>query len=170
VRALFIICLTLVLSACGFHMRGSASLPFKSLYIALPPTSELRATLARNISASSDTKIVDTAAESDAVLSITGDAQVKNILSISAAGRVNEFQLVRTFSYRVHDKTGIDLQPPAQIVLRRDVSYSDDQVLSKEAEEVLLRRDMQNDLVQQLLRRLAAAKTLPPPAAAPGNP
>ena len=99
-----------------------------------------------------------------AVLTITGDTQVKNILSISAAGRVNEYQLVRTFSYRVHDKAGIDLQAPAQIVLRRDVSYSDDQVLSKEAEEVLLRRDMQNDLVQQLLRRLAAAKLLPAPS------
>lgn len=163
-RALFIVCLTLALSACGFHLRNSASLPFKSLYIALPATSELRATIARNIAASSDTKIVDSAAESDAVLTITGDTQVKNILSISAAGRVNEYQLVRTFSYRVHDKAGIDLQAPAQIVLRRDVSYSDDQVLSKEAEEVLLRRDMQNDLVQQLLRRLAAAKLLPAPS------
>lgn len=163
-RALFIVCLTLVLSACGFHLRNSASLPFKSLYISLPATSELRATIARNIAASSDTKIVDSAAESDATLTVTGDTQVKNILSISAAGRVNEYQLVRTFSYRVHDKAGIDLQPPAQIVLRREVSYSDDQVLSKEAEEVLLRRDMQNDLVQQLLRRLAAAKLLPAPS------
>ena len=34
----------------------------------------------------------------------------------------------------------------------------------KEQEEILLYRDMQNDLVQQLLRRLAAAKM---PAAAP---
>jgi LPS-assembly lipoprotein len=43
-------------------------------------------------------------------------------------------------------------------VIRRDISFSDALVLSKEAEEVLLWRDIQNDLVQQLLRRLAAAK------------
>ena len=165
-RALNIACLTLVLSACGFHLRDSANLPFKSLYINLPPTSELRATIARNIAASSDTRIVESKEGSDAVLSVLGDTQVKTILSINSAGRVREYQLVRTFSYRVHDKAGNDLQPPAQIVLRRDVSYNDDQVLSKEAEEVLLRRDMQNDLVQQLLRRLAAAKTVAAPAPA----
>jgi LPS-assembly lipoprotein len=34
-------------------------------------------------------------------------------------------------------------------------------VLSKESEELLLLRDMQGDLVQQLMRRLAAAKLQP---------
>ncbi|WP_416142349.1 LPS assembly lipoprotein LptE, partial [Hydrogenophaga sp.] len=48
--------------------------------------------------------------------------------------------------------------PPSQIVLRRDITYNDNLVLSKEAEEALLWRDIQNDLVQQILRRLAAAK------------
>ena len=113
-RALIIACLTLVLSACGFHLRDSANLPFKSLYINLPPTSELRATIARNIAASSDTRIVESKEGSDAVLSVLGDTQVKTILSINSAGRVREYQLVRTFSYRVHDKAGNDLQPPAR--------------------------------------------------------
>jgi LPS-assembly lipoprotein len=77
---------------------------------------------------------------------------------LSAAGRVREFELVRTFSFRLADKSGADLIAPSRIVLRRELTFSDDQVLSKEAEELLLWKDMQNDLVQQLMRRLSAAK------------
>jgi outer membrane lipopolysaccharide assembly protein LptE/RlpB len=51
--------------------------------------------------------------------------------------------------------------PPSTITLRREITFSDDLVLSKESEEALLQRDMQGDLVQQLMRRLAAAKLQP---------
>jgi LPS-assembly lipoprotein len=38
------------------------------------------------------------------------------------------------------------------------MSFDETQVLAKEAEEALLYRDMQGDLVQQIMRRLAAIK------------
>jgi LPS-assembly lipoprotein len=50
------------------------------------------------------------------------------------------------------------------VQLTRDVTYNDAEILAKEAEEQLLFRDMQTDMVQQILRRLAAAKP-PKPAA-----
>jgi LPS-assembly lipoprotein len=53
------------------------------------------------------------------------------------------------------------IHPASTITLRREVTFSDDLVLSKEAEEALLWRDIQSDLVQQLMRRLAAAKLQP---------
>ena len=65
---------------------------------------------------------------------------------------------MRTFSFRVVDKAGQDWVPQSQIVLHRDITFNDNQLLSKEAEETLLWRDIQNDLVQQVLRRLATAK------------
>jgi LPS-assembly lipoprotein len=71
---------------------------------------------------------------------------------------VREYQLVRTFGFRVYDPLGRDLIPPGQIVVKRDITFDDSQVLSKQAEEILLVRDMEDDLVQQLLRRLAASK------------
>lgn len=153
--------IALLLSACGFQLRGNYSLPFDTLHISLPTSSELHAVLKRNILASTQTRIVDDAKSAQATLVITGDRQVKDILSLNSAGRVREFQLVRTVGFRVHDAANRDLIPPGQIVLRRDISFSDAQVLSKEAEEGLLWRDIQEDLVQQLLRRLAAARPKP---------
>lgn len=152
-----LLCATL-LSACGFKLRGEVDLPYSTLYIALPESNNLRAKLARSINASSKTVLADNANECQAILGITGDSAVKNILSLNSAGRVREYQLVRTFSYRVHDPAGRDLIPPGQIVVRRDITFDDSQVLSKQAEESLLIRDMEDDLVQQLLRRLAASK------------
>lgn len=154
---LALLCATL-LSACGFQLRGAVDLPYSSLYIALPESNTLRAKLVRSISAGSKTTLTDSAKESQAILGITGDALVKNVLSLNSAGRVREYQLVRTFSFRVYDPLGRDLIPPSQIVVKRDITFDDSQVLSKQAEEVLLIKDMEDDVVQQLLRRLAASK------------
>ena len=71
---------------------------------------------------------------------------------------MREFQLRYRFAYRVHDLKGREFVPPTEIILVRDISFSDERVLAKEQEEVLLYRDMQNDMVQQVLRRLAAVK------------
>lgn len=155
-----------LLSACGFQLRGQVDLPYSSLYISLPESSTLHAKLARNITAGSRTTLAESAKASQAILGITGDSLVKNVLSLNSAGRVREFQLVRTFNFRVYDPLGRDLIPPGQIVIKRDITFDDSQVLSKQAEEVLLIKDMEDDLVQQLLRRLAASK----PDFAPAKP
>ncbi len=151
------------LTACGFHLRGSYALPYDSLYIALPQANELRALLRRTISAATATRVVDNAKEAQATLAVVSDSQAKNILSLGSDGRVREFQLVRNFSFQVQAPDGRVLVPTSQLSIHRDITFSDAAVLSKESEEALLWRDIQNDLVQQILRRLAAAK--PQPAA-----
>ena len=160
-RRLWIVVVALLLSACGFHLRGVFSLPFDTLYIVQPESSELRAVIKRNVEASTQTRVVTDAKEAQATLSILNNDQQKNILSVNSAGKVREFQLVRTFMFRVQDPKGQDFVPASTIRITREITFNDSAVLAKEAEEALLWRDIQNDLVQQLLRRLAAAK---PPA------
>jgi len=157
-KLLVISVLIALLTACGFQLRGNYALPFATLSISLPPTSAFYAQIKRGIEAASPTRIVADAKEAEANLIVLGDTQQKNILSLSAAGRAREYDLVRTFTFKVSGTNGAEYVPPSQIVLRRDITYSDDLVLSKEAEEALLWRDIQNDLVQQIMRRLAAAK------------
>ena len=147
-----------LLAACGFQLRGDYALPFQTMSIALAPSSELYAQLKRSIEASSSTRIVDNPKEAEANLVVLGDRNEKVILSLNSAGRAREYDLVRTFSFKVSSANSTDYIPPSQIVLRRDITFNDDLVLSKESEEVLLWRDIQKDLIQQLLRRLATAK------------
>jgi LPS-assembly lipoprotein len=157
----------LAASGCGFQLRGSrgiVDLPFAMMYIALPSTSDLHAQLKRSIEATGKTKVVAEAKSAQVTLSIVGDNQAKNVLSLDTSGKVREFQLVRTIGVRVHDAAGRDWLPATQIVARRDMYFSDQQILAKEAEEATLWRDMQSDLTYQIMRRLAAAK--PPGEAA----
>ena len=182
-----ILLLASLLAACGFKLRGSAELPgyklpFATIAITLPPTSAFYALLKRNIEASSPgTKVVAQNKDAEAILTVLGDTSEKIILSLNAAGRAREYQLVRKFTFKVHanlpagaaltpqtkysdaSPTAVATEyiPPSTISLRREITFSDDLVLSKESEEVLLWRDIQSDLVQQLMRRLAAAKLKP---------
>jgi LPS-assembly lipoprotein len=146
-----------LLAACSFHLRGQAQLPFETLYI--PGNNPLVIELKRNVVAASKTRLVDTPAGAQAVLGFTQEQREKIILSFSAAGRVSEYQLRYRVGFRVTDPKGAQVYlPTSEILLTRDVSYSDAQVLAKETEEALLYRDMQSDMVQQIMRRLVAAK------------
>jgi len=147
------------LSACGFQLRGPRPMPFDSLHVAMPEASELGAALKRNIRAASPaTRLVDTPQEAQAVLTPLAEGREKVILSLNAAGRVREYQLKQRFGFKVHDGKGTDFVAPAEITVVRDITFNDADVLAKEAEEALIYRDMQHDLVQQILRRLQAAK------------
>jgi LPS-assembly lipoprotein len=120
--------------------------------------------LKRNVGAASKTRLVGSPDDAQAVLGFTQELRDKVILSFNAAGRVSEYQLRYRVGFRVTDPKGAQVfLPTSEILLTRDVSYSDAQVLAKETEEALLYRDMQTDMVQQILRRLVAAK----PASAP---
>ncbi len=158
---LWIVVVALLLSACGFQLRGAYTLPFDTLYIAQPEVSELRAVIKRNVEASTQTRIVDDAKVAQATLAVLVDAPVKKIMSLNSAGRVREYQLERNFTFRVVDAKGQEFVPTSTIRIAREMTFDDAALLSKEGEEVLLWRDIQNDLVQQLMRRLAAGKLKP---------
>lgn len=145
-----------LLAGCGFQLRGQASLPFETFYI--PGTTPLAVELRRNVTASSKTRLVDTPDKAQAVLAFTDETRDKTILTFTSAGKVNEYRLRYRVGFRVTDSKSVQVfLPTSEIQLTRDMSYNDAQVIAKEAEEQLLYRDMQTDMVQQIMRRLVAA-------------
>ncbi len=151
----------LLLAGCGFQLRGTAQLPFETLHVQSPTGSQFAAQVRRIVAAGSRTKIVDSAKEAEATLIVINELREKSILSLSGAGRVREFQLRYRVSYRMLDNKAVETIPTTEIALTRDFSFNDQDTLSKESEENLLFRDMQNDAVQQLVRRLQVAKLSP---------
>ena len=156
----FLLILTAVLSlpGCGFHLRGQATLPFNSLYVQAPPLSAFALQLKRAVQSGSSTKIIEKREDAEAILQILQELQEKEILSLGAGGRVREFQLRYRVQFRLTDEKNREHIPATEIVLKRDYSFNDEQVLSKESEEAFLYRDMRLDAVQQMVRRLQAAK------------
>ncbi|MFJ3055705.1 LPS assembly lipoprotein LptE [Herbaspirillum sp. NPDC087042] len=148
----------LILSACGFHLRGAADLPFKTIYLDFPPNSAVGVELKRNIEASGP-KVLDTAKDAEANLKVLADKRDRQVLTLNTDGRVREYALFQRFTFSVTDAKGLTVIPATAITIRRVITYDANQELAKQAEEALLYRDMQSDLVQQILRRLSASKS-----------
>ncbi len=155
--------LVLLLSACGFQLRGTAALPFDTLYMQ-STTGGVALDLKRNIQSGTRTVVVDDPKQAAAVLDFVQEVREKVILSLGSTGRVREYQLRYRVGFRVHDGKGGEFLPVNTVQLTRDISFNDTDVLAKENEEQQLYRDMQFDMVQQIMRRLAAAQR-PKPAA-----
>lgn len=152
-----------MLSACGFQLRGSngqTALPFKTIYVGFPETSPLGTELKRHIRASGDTSVVTDPKGAQAILDVLSETREKAILSLNTQGRVREYTLYYKLRFRVRDDKNNELLAPTDIILKRDISFNESQVMAKESEEALLYRDMQSDLVQQMLRRLQALKPI----------
>ncbi len=160
-RAWLALLAALVLTGCGFQMRGTANLPYDTIFIDLPPNNALAAELKRMLRAGTTTRVVEKREEAQAILQANGESRSKVILSLNSSGAVREFRLKYGFAYRVISQKGEDLAAPGDLVLERDFTFNDSQVLAKESEEALIYRDMQTDMVQQVLRRISATAKAP---------
>lgn len=149
----------LALASCGFHLRGEATLPFETINVQGGGNSAFTIQLKRLITSSTKARLTDTAKDAQVVLHILNERQEKEILALSGGGRVREYYLRYHVSYRLTDSKGANQYiAPTEIVLRRELTYSDAEALAKESEEMLLFRDMQADAARQLVFRLQVAK------------
>lgn len=153
----------LLLSGCGFALRGAPNLAFRSLAINAGETSPVGNELKRNLASLGDLELVSDptrVAGVDAVLDILSELREKTVVGVNASGQVREFQLRSRLRFRLRTPRGKELIPETELLQQRDISFNESAVLAKEAEESLMYRDMQSDIVQQLIRRLAAVRTI----------
>ncbi len=146
------------LGACGFQLRGDADYPFKSIFINAPTSPPIRAELTRTINAATAAKVAESPAAAEVVLEIPSVIDDKDVLSLSSGGSAREYQLVKRVQFRLHDREGNDWMPAGEIVIRRSYTFNETQVLARDLQEQRLLREMQTDAVQQIIRRLQAAR------------
>ena len=144
-----------LVAGCGFRMRGPRPLGFATLFVGIDANTELGGALRRRIETSGTTRVVDSPEAAEARLEILQNSRSREILSLSAAGTVREYQLFQTLQFRLVRSDGKEWLAPVTLTARREYNFDDAQVIAKEQEEALLYRDMESDLLQQLLDRLA---------------
>jgi LPS-assembly lipoprotein len=155
--------LLLALAGCGFGLRQPASFAFSSLYSGVSPTSPFGVELKRQLQSGDNLQFITDPArqqEAQAVLDILSEQRIKTVVGVSTTGQVREFQLRLILKFRLRTPQGKELIPETELVQQRSLSYDEAFALAKEVEEAMLYRNMQSDMVQQILRRLAAVKEL----------
>jgi len=144
------------LTACGFHLRGSSDIQFKSIFIqgnTLTISKDLKKYLTLN-----KIQILPSADKAEVLLELVGEDNEKRILSLAGEGTVNEYELYYRISYRTKLINQALWSEESTIESRRDFTFSNAAVLSKQTEERKLNEGMQQDVVNNLVRRLSALK------------
>jgi LPS-assembly lipoprotein len=143
------------LAGCGFALRETPRLPFSTIALTgFAARSPLADELRRRLGAQA--RVVEAPAQAQVVLHALEDRREKSVVASTAAAQVREFQLRVRLEFRVHTAAGRELVPRAELLAKRDMSYSETAALAKEQEEADLYREMQGDVVAQVLRRLAS--------------
>ena len=146
---------SLALAGCGFDLRQPARVSFSSIALVgfarrSPLADELKRQLLKQV------PVLDAPDKAEVVLQALDDVREKSVVASTAAAQVRELQLRLKFNFRARTPGGRELIPRAELMVSRDLSYSETAALAKEHEEAELFREMQSDIVAQVLRRLAA--------------
>jgi LPS-assembly lipoprotein len=152
-----IVAALLLLSACGFQLRGAGPMDLKSLFVSSDVPSQVAVEVRRQLSGGS-TKVAANAKEAEAQLRILAESTDKTIQSLTGAGRVFDYRLSVKVRYQVTDASARALVEPAEIELWRIISYSETAPLAKEAEEQLLFAEMRDEAATRILRRIAVVR------------
>jgi LPS-assembly lipoprotein len=145
------------LAGCGFELRRPPKMAFGRIALTgFAPRSPLAEQFRRELS--QQVQVLETPDRAEVVLQALDDVRERSVVASTSAAQVRELQLRLKFNFRAHTPAGRELIPRAELLLTRDLSYSETFALGKELEEAELFREMQGDVVVQVLRRLAAVR------------
>jgi LPS-assembly lipoprotein len=144
-------------AGCGFQRRAAPVLGFSRIALTgfgarSPLAAELQRSLAERV------QIVATPGQAEVVLQALTEQRDKSAVASTTAAQVRELEIRLRFGFRAHTPSGRELVAPVELLLVRNLSYTESATLAKEQEEAELYREMQTDVVNQVLRRLAAIR------------
>lgn len=161
VRALLVATtVVLVVSACGWHLRGMEPLPeeFQSLYLSTPnENSELSRSLKRSFR-TLGVNLVESAKDAPYTLAITNVSKNRRTVSTSGRGKAAEYELTTVIAYEIKNSAAETVLGPDKVTAEKIYLFDPENVVSAFEEEQLLRKEMQRDLIQQIIRRYQALK------------
>ena len=160
---------SLLLGACGFHLRGNITLPEEMKSLALqgtPAHSELANTV-RNSVVNAGGELVSDASLATALLVISQDGYQRRVLSVNNLGQANAYELDYQLVFQLTDPRGEVRVATQQIKLQRQYRFDPGKVLAKSDEEQRIVSEMRRSATRQMLRRLVAGVSAPMPNAKP---
>ena len=151
--------LVCALAACGFRLAGSDPLPgiLARPYLSMKdPYTDFAREFEHQLK-NSGALVQDIRAKSTASIEVTKDLVEQRTLSVSARNIPTEYELTYTVTFAVQGPD-VELLPPQTISLSKDYSFVENELLAKEHEADILRRQMARDLVGIAMRRLTSLK------------
>jgi len=156
--ALLLVPLLLLVSSCGFQMRGAYQLPtaMQTTFVdtsGVAESSALRRVMIRRLKAS-NIKIIDSSVDDAAVLTLSREQKTKRIISVDSRGRAREYTLTYAISFNVKALDANFEIEDQEVRINRDFVFDTEDVLGNSREESKLFEEMQQDVIRLILLRL----------------
>ena len=155
---LSVVAVALLLSACGFELRGEARLPpvMQKTWLQLADDSSTFSRELVLVLRGSGIELVGAPDQATAELRVFDERMQREALTISGQARVREFALVFDIDFELRQADGEVLIPRETLRLVRDYSFDEQEILAATREEEFLQAEMRRAMASQLLRRLEA--------------
>ena len=156
----FIGLLLVAIAGCGFQLRGAVPLPdsMKLMYVqGINVQQGLGLALKRGLK-QNGIQVVNDYEKDSAILTVLENKFERRVLSVGNNAKVSEYELYGALTFKVTDGQGKLLVEPEQLEAIRDYQFDQTQVLSSDGEEAILHEQLNQQLVDSLLRRLSAVK------------
>ena len=155
-KKLIAILLLIVITSCGFHLRGMTEISYKTISLEgkeLSLTKNLKKILNTNKVA-----IVSSTENPELRVEFLSEESEKRILSLSGQGLVREFEIFYRVRYRIKASDSEIWSQENIIETRKDFTYSDSNLIGKEEEERQLNESMRNEAITNLFNQIQLIK------------
>ncbi|MGH8031531.1 MAG: LPS assembly lipoprotein LptE [Luteimonas sp.] len=170
IRLLLTIVLALAVTACGFHLRNTLSLPAEIgpvRVIAPDPYSAIAESLAQALERAGATPAAADAQTGVSTLQVVSERWATTPLALDQFGRAQEFTLRYAVVFTLRRGDGAVLVPQQVIELSRDYVAPPTDSIGQASESELLARELRREMTASVLRRIDAVSRAPGAAAAP---
>ena len=153
-RHALVVCSLILLSACGWHLRGVTPLPpeYRVMYLQSQASNSFNQQLKLQLEFN-DVVLTASAEDAPAILRIEPVDIERRTLSVSSSGQVGEFELNgRLTAHILH--IGRDTDVEIELKARRTLTNDVNNVVGTASAETQQRAELERELVNKLLRRL----------------
>lgn len=151
----FLLVVVLLMSACGYHLRGTVALPdgVKKIYLE-GASMQLREQF-RRVLRSASAELMDSPQDANIVIKIANEVNDQRVLSLSARGRSNELELYYRLQYDLVKSDNTVLLESQPVEIKRQYFNNQQEVVAKDNEQQIIRNEMLQQAVNMMVDRIS---------------
>lgn len=155
-RSLFLIAAALFVSACGWHLRGTLTLPegLDKVYLNNQANTQVLQRTLSELLVANQVTLANSPGAAQLLINILSYDEDRRVVSIGDNTLVTEYELIAEADFSIEDAQGNLVLPESEVSVIRAYQFDQNNVLGKAEEERLIQTEMRRELAQQIIRRL----------------
>ena len=153
----YLLVVTLLLSGCGFHLRGMVgeSSWLKNVIVVNNSVGHDLETALNSLLQSYNIELAHHARHANFLILLEFDEFAKQITNVSASTAPRQYQITYTVQFNVSTQNAKIIVPTTKIVITRYLTINNDRILGSISEEAKFKNEMQREAALQIIEKIS---------------